>query len=149
MTQKFSKEEYDVITVNDYFKGYTGHGGIKPIHHDRATILLDRVNTLLRRALETGKVDLETNPYTGTLIGGQRNGGWRPQECSIGAPNSAHKTGEAVDVYDPDGDIDNCIMEYQNWLTELGLCIEHPSATRGWCHLSTRLPKSGKRVFFP
>ena len=137
------------VTLADYFKGYAGHKGITAEHERNAALLLDRVNTLLRRAVETRTVDLETNPITGTLVGGQQNGGWRPQECRIGAPRSAHKTGEAVDIYDSDGDIDNCIMANQNWLTELGLCIEHPSATRGWTHVSTRLPKSGNRIFFP
>lgn len=138
-----------IIAFEDYFKAYAGHSSITNEHYRNAAILLDRVNTLLRRAEETGRVDLDINPYTGTLVGGQQNGGWRPPECPIGAPRSAHKTGEAVDLYDPDGDIDNCIMANQNWLTELGLCIEHPSATRGWCHLSTRLPKSGNRIFYP
>lgn len=137
------------VTLEDYFKGYAGHPGITEEHERNAALLLDRVNTLLRRAIETRTVDLEVNRNTMTLIGGERNGGWRPQECPIGAPRSAHKTGEAVDLYDPDGDIDNCVIANENWLTELGLCIEHPSATRGWCHLSTRLPKSGKRIFYP
>jgi hypothetical protein len=138
-----------MIKVEHYFQAYDGHLGITQEHRGNAALLIDRVNTLLNRCLRTNTVDLETNPKTGTLISGEKNGGWRPQDCPIGAPNSSHKTGKGVDLYDPDGDIDNCLMEHQSFLYECGLYMEHPSATRGWCHLTTRAPKSGNRVFYP
>jgi hypothetical protein len=138
-----------MLDVDHLFQAYQDHPGITSSHRSNAELLISRVNTLLARCLRTGQVDLETNPKTGTLISGEKNGGWRPQDCPIGAPNSSHKTGQGVDLYDPDGDIDNCLMEHQNILVECGLYIEHPSATRGWSHLTTRPPKSHNRVFYP
>lgn len=138
-----------MITMKDYFGIYANSQKVTPEHRANAEVLLDRVNTLLRRCLETGKVDLETNPKTKTLISGATEGGWRPDTSATGAGLSSHKEGKGIDVYDPDGDIDNCIMENKHWLIELGLAIEHPASTRGWCHLTTRLPKSGNRIFYP
>lgn len=138
-----------MITLKDYFGIYATSDEVTPKHRANAELLLDRVNTALRRCLETGHVDLETNPKTGTLVSGVTDGGWRPRNCRTGASRSSHKEGKGVDVYDPDGDIDNCIMENRNWLTELGLAIEHPASTRGWCHFTTRIPPSGNRIFYP
>ena len=34
-------------------------------------------------------------------------------------------------------------------LASLGLWMEHPLATKGWCHLQVVSPRSGMRVFYP
>lgn len=81
--------------------------------------------------------------------------GWRPPAVNAAtagaAVNSRHMTGQAIDLYDPDGDLDEWLMtgEGQATLTALGLWMEHPSATKGWCHLQTVPPRSGRRVFYP
>lgn len=136
-----------MISLTDYFAGHANHPEITQAHIDNAEELLFRVNGLLRRALESGQVDLETNPLTGTLISGMDDGGWRPKMSSEGSRLSSHKEGRGIDLYDPDGDIDGWITDEA--LEEFGLYREHPSATRGWCHLTTRRPKSGRRSFFP
>lgn len=134
------------LTPKDYFAGYADHPGILDGHRAQAAGLLVLVNKLLAAGLAYGVV-LKNNPKTGSLVSGERDGGWRPQECPTGAPNSAHKTGQAVDVYDPDGDLDDWLTDHV--LQMHGLYREHPSATRGWCHLTTRPVKSGKRTFYP
>lgn len=135
-----------MITLTDYFAGHANHFEITQAHIDNADELLHRVNGLLRRALESGKVDLDTNPVTGTLISGIDDGGWRPRMSIEGSKNSSHKEGRGIDIYDPDGDIDGWIDdEALEWF---GLWREHPSQTRSWCHLTTRAPKSGRRSFF-
>jgi hypothetical protein len=60
-------------------------------------------------------------------------------------------TGQAIDIYDPDGDLDEWLMTDKGLavLDSIGLWIEHPSCTKGWCHLQTIPPKSNRRVFFP
>lgn len=141
-----------MITVEDYFRGYAVSGRdwhaneITDQHRQSAAALLERVNQLLSYAA-AADVQMPTNPKTGSCVSGEHDGGWRPRDCPIGAPNSAHKTGEAVDVYDPHGDLDD-------WLTDLslqkfGLYREHPASTRGWCHLTTRAPRSRSRTFYP
>ena len=99
--------------------------------------LLDRVNLLLQSFGEERKV----------------NSGWRPPEVNARTPGSAqkskHMTGQAVDLADPDGDLDEWCMENASELERLQLWQEHPASTKNWCHLQSVPPKSGKRVFYP
>jgi hypothetical protein len=58
-------------------------------------------------------------------------------------------TGNAADVYDPDGALDVWLMspEGQYSLGQFGLYLEHPDSTPGWCHVQDVAPLSGNRVF--
>lgn len=111
-----------------------------------AAMLIDLVNTLLERFSGS----LATHP-NGTHV----SSGWRPPSVNAAtpgaAPNSKHMTGQAVDIYDPDGELDNWLITDEGLaaLTEIGLWIEHPSATKGWCHIQSLPPKSRNKVFFP
>jgi hypothetical protein len=60
-------------------------------------------------------------------------------------------TGEAIDLYDPDGDLDEWLMSEKGRgiLEALGLWMEHPASTKSWSHLQTIPPRSGNRVFYP
>ena len=58
-------------------------------------------------------------------------------------------TGHAIDISDPEGDLDEWCLEHQDVLQTIGLWMEHPSATKGWCHVQTIPPKSGRRCFYP
>jgi hypothetical protein len=104
------------------------------------------VNALLLEA-DAHEVELIENPATGTYVSGQTYGGFRPQSCPIGAPNSSHKQGEGVDIYDPNNALDNWISD--GILAKHDLFREAASATSGWVHLTSRAPKSGKRSFYP
>ena len=136
------------ITLKQYLGPHAKSKDVTQVRRANAVRLLATVNALLLK-LVYAAVPIKTNPATGTIISGQTFGGFRPQDCPQGAPNSAHKDGEAVDIYDPDDAIDKWMMANQHVLVHLGLFIEHPDATPGWAHLSIRPPKSGKHVFFP
>ena len=110
--------------------------------------LVTAVNALLAKAKAAG-ISLPINPKTGTQVSGEQYGGFRPQTCSIGAPKSAHKEGLAVDLYDPAGELDGWCLRNLDQLAACGLYLEDPRHTPGWCHLTIRAPKSGKRVFVP
>lgn len=79
--------------------------------------------------------------------------GWRPPEVNAATANAAvrskHMTGEAIDISDPDGDLDEWCLANQDQLSVCTLWQEHPSATKGWCHVQIVPPKSGNRVFYP
>jgi hypothetical protein len=135
-----------VITIDDYFGRWNAHPDATVERRQNAERLLKKVNALLEAAV-TGGVHLLINHDTGTHVSGQTLGGFRPQSCTIGAPNSAHKQGRAVDVYDPIGELDGWIND--TVLEQFGLYREAPPATAGWCHLTDRAPGSGKRTFFP
>ena len=104
-------------------------------------------------ALETeaalAGIEFPINPATKSGVSGQTFGGFRPQDCPQGAPNSSHKEGLAVDRYDPKGEIDKWCMSNQDALIKCGIYLEHPDATPGWSHWTTRAPRSGNRVFHP
>lgn len=137
-----------MITLEDYVGPHAGSASWNEDCQEAARDLLDRVNPLIKLMEQDGIVFLR-NPNTGTLISGQTYGGFRPKNCPIGAPDSSHKQGMAVDLYDPVGEIDVWCMSNRDELENFDLYIEHPSATQGWCHLTTRAPRSGNRVFFP
>lgn len=134
------------ITLADYFAGWAGHAQISTEHRANAEVLLVKVNALLLELATLYACTLDLNPKTGSLISGTRNGGWRPQDCPEGAPNSSHKQGRGVDIYDADGDLDATINDAL--LKKHGLYREHPAQTKSWLHLSDRAPPSGKRTFY-
>ena len=131
-----------MITLEQYF--------LKHAHTDEhkasAENLLQRVNSLLEHAIVDGLL-LTVNPLTDSFISGKLYGGFRPEGCIVGAKKSAHKLGKAVDIYDPDGLLDKYLTDGK--LETYGLYREHPDATQGWCHLSTKPPASGVRTFRP
>jgi hypothetical protein len=135
-----------MIAVHDYFKQYEGHAEITGEMITRAQVMLAKVNELLERAVELGWQP-QKNGYTGNLISGQKNGGWRPQACTIGAPGSSHKQARGVDVCDPDDALDDLLTD--ELLEEFGLYREHPDDTPHWCHLTDKAPGSGRRTFKP
>ena len=131
-----------MITIEQYF-GKFEHTAADTAN---AKILINRVNVLLADAVKHG-VTLKENPKTKTLISGEQYGGFRPKDCPIGAKQSAHKLAMAIDLYDTMGSIDGYLDDIK--LLKYDLYREHPEHTRGWCHLTTKPPKSGKRTFLP
>lgn len=65
--------------------------------------------------------------------------GFRPSDVNAGIPNaakrSAHMTGNAVDMEDLDGSLDEKISLKPALLRKYGLFQEHPSKTGSWAHL--------------
>ena len=122
------------ITINQYFKTLKAE---KPAHEINAADLLERVNELLGNAVSSG-IKVPINSQTKSLVSGVKWGGYRGENCPEGRGNSAHKEGRAVDVFDPDGDLANWAANNISLMIDLGLHMEHPAATRGWAHFTTR-----------
>ncbi len=135
-----------MIFLRDYFGQWFDHPDATDECKANAEELLDRVNALLLEA-DAHEVELMENPVTGTYVSGSRYGGFRPQDCPQGAPNSSHKVGKGIDIYDPNNALDNWISD--GILAKYDLFREAPQATRSWCHLTSREPRSGKRTFLP
>ena len=108
---------------------------------------VDLANQLMNLASHAG-VPLPVN-----LAGNLVNSGWRPPAVNEATPGasrtSLHMTGQAIDLYDPDGAIDAWLMADLQPLEQLGLWLEHPDATPRWCHVQTLPPRSRNRVFKP
>ena len=139
-----------MISRKDYLGTYAGCSDITPAISVNIDRLLNKVNALLAY-MQQDKVIVPINMKTRTQISGDLNGGFRPQDCAIGAPNSNHKQGLAVDLYDPLGKVDEWVTNPNNLkkIQALDLYFEDKSATEGWCHVQIVPPKSGRRWFLP
>ena len=141
-----------MITVTDYFMGRreTHPLDLSPAIERNAALTVEIANHLLALA-EAAGIKVPAKPATGSQVAS----GWRPPDVNAAtkgaATNSKHMTGQAVDLYDPDGRLDAWLMSEagQAALVELGLWLEHPSSTPGWAHVQTIPPGSGHRVFYP
>lgn len=128
-----------MITLADYWMGRdkTSAADMTPEILSNATETVRLANALLKAFGEDRKV----------------NSGWRPPSVNAATPGSAlkskHMTGQAIDLEDHEGDLDEWCFEHPEILESLGLWQEHPGATKGWCHVQILPPKSGKRVFYP
>lgn len=137
-----------MITIGEYVGPWAGSVDWTPDKQRDAKILLERVNNLLTEFQKQGGI-LQVNQKTKSYVSGETYGGFRPQDCPIGAPKSSHKLAMAVDVYDPMNLIDMWIDKHPDMLMEFDLYREHPGYTQHWAHLGTKAPKSGNRTFIP
>lgn len=137
-----------MITLTQYVGPHHNSPDWTPAREQAATKLLEAC-CALEAEMARGGVTFPDNPATRNGVSGQTFGGFRPQNCPQGAANSSHKEGAAVDRYDPHGEIDAWCLAHQDRLAVHGIFIEHPSATVGWSHWTTRAPHSGNRVFYP
>ena len=138
------------MTLTDYYMGrdklYASELTPELIANATETV---RRATILIAIMQSDVVVFQVNPATKTII----TSGWRPQAINLAtkgaAPHSKHMTCQAIDIYDPDGDIDDWCMANEEQLAEVELWLEHPAATKGWSHWQTVAPRSGNRVFYP
>lgn len=126
-----------MLTLKDYLMGRDTKYPLPNQVVVNAAKLLDKVNPLLKLFGEFRKI----------------SSGWRPAELNStvkgAAPKSKHITGDAVDLEDRDGKLKEWCVFNQDILEQLGLYLEHPSATPTWCHLQQLPPKSSNRIFKP
>jgi hypothetical protein len=134
-----------MITLTDYWMGRDQEypNELTDAIRERASHTVSRANLLLTVYKD------DTGDSEPKLV----SSGWRPPQVNANVPNAAvrskHMTGEAIDISDPEGDLDQWCMDNLQELEDIGLYLEHPSATKNWCHLQTVAPRSGKRVFYP
>lgn len=141
------------VTVTEamYYRGrdQTHANELTPELRANALSLLGRVNTLLGKMAACG-VQVESAPHGWA---GPVTSGWRPANVNKTIPGAAVRSNHmrclAIDLFDPEGALDDWCMDNLDVLMNLGLHLEHPSATKGWCHLQAVPPRSGKRVFYP
>lgn len=125
------------ISVEEYLMGRATLDGLPDDLAGNVNHLIVCVNSLLEKFGEYRAVS---------------SGYRRPEDNAKLAnpkPASRHLTCEAVDLVDPDEKLKAWIKDNLSVLEEVGLYMEHTSATPTWVHLQTRAPKSGRRVFLP
>lgn len=144
-----------MITREQYFQAKPHDAEMEIAADD----LLVRVNELIADAEKMYQIKVAICPNTGTMIsgskGGAGDGGFRLPTSTTGSTHSSHKEARAVDVYDEHNRLDEWLDQFDTpsfnniKLEQFGLYREAPSATPGWCHLTTRAPGSGRRTFNP
>jgi len=129
-----------LITVDEYLTQHTAQipPEIPAEVRANAEILLPKVLALL--------ADPECPLPDGGLRSGYRPA-WYNKTVPTAAPNSKHMTGQAIDLNDDDGLLDNWLTD--EILQQYDLWREHPASTKSWCHLQCVPPKSGNRTFYP
>lgn len=137
-----------MITLNQYVGPWREHADWTPECEQEATKLLAR-SCALEAEMSRGGILFPDNPKTKSGVSGTQYGGFRPKDCPEGAPNSSHKKAQGIDRYDPRNEIDAWCLAHPDRLAFHGIYIEHPSATPGWSHWTTRAPPSGNRIFHP
>ena len=125
-----------MLTEPQYLMKRDGEYPITLQMRDNMDALLEAVN------------ELEKEP--GCPIEFVVSSGYRPKpynDAAHGAPNSTHLVCAAVDIHDPNEELDHWITDAI--LEKFDLFREHPSKTVGWVHLTVKPPKSRKRTFLP
>lgn len=137
-----------MITFKQYVGEWASSPDWTPARQAHAVKLLQIVDDL-QKEMENAGVIFYMNPKTCSQVSGETYGGFRPQNCPVGAAHSTHKEGLAVDIYDPYDQIDTWCMVHQNRLAVHGIYIEHPDYTQHWSHWTIKAPGSGHTVFIP
>lgn len=127
---------WDVLTSSLRYEDRSDHEECTTTVRINAAITAERVSGLLQRLGLDG--DVSSGFRTSAANGSAK-----------GAKRSAHMSGEAVDLVDPQGVIKDAVMAHPHVLAEFDLYMENPQHTPTWCHLQTRSTKSGNRVFLP
>lgn len=139
-----------MITLEAYWKGPDARrrdlvyaNQITDEIRENAEVTVDKVNELLERAgIQRTRVP----------------SGWRPktinEQTANAAVHSTHLDGQGIDVEDDDRELVEWCLAHLPVLAELGLWMEHPGWTPGWCHLQTRPPgwppnPNGPRCYIP
>lgn len=137
-----------MITLAQYFGPYDKHPDATREVRESAEGLLEKVSEILQAA-EADGVTLLVNHRTGSFVAGEGNGGFRPTSSTVGAPSSKHKSGHAVDVYDPNRELASWVWKNQAIVLGYGLHIERPEWTPSWVHFQDVAPASGVFAFIP
>lgn len=136
-----------MISLDDFWMGRKARfpEQCTPSIQANASITVDRANRLLN-AFYAARPAAATRHV---------NSGWRPPSVNAAtpgaAPHSKHMTGEAIDISDDDGQLDDWINAPAGLsaITAIGLWAEASSATPRWAHLQIVPPRSGRRIFAP
>lgn len=134
-----------MITLSDYYMGrdWQYRGQLTEAIRANSAETVSKANLLISSYSSLTKDDTQRRVTSG----------WRPPEVNANTAGAAlfskHMVGQAIDISDPEGDLDEWCLDNPEVLQTIGLWQEHPSATKGWCHVQTVPPKSGKRVFYP
>ena len=152
-----------MITETDYYQSHDDKP-TRDLRTEYSTSMTPEIEANARRTITATNALLAD---LGVSVPGL-NSGWRPPAYNAKVPNakkfSLHMSACAIDVTDHEGLIDEMLLhDWQqcfaagtpllSYLGKYNLWLEHPSQTKGWCHLQIKAQASykitGNRVFYP
>lgn len=143
-----------ILTLDHYWRGRDKTHGhlLTPELRANAQRTVDVANELFSLAGDGGVMLTPAQPY------GMARSGWRPPDINAAtqgaAKGSLHMQCLALDAEDPYGLLAAwCFANRDTVLRDLGLWMEHPTATPTWCHIQTQpmasFKRTGLRYFYP
>lgn len=135
-----------MISLKEILMGRVEFNDLPKEYQDNLMILLERINKV-RAAY--GKPMKVTSGYRSLEdhLRIYRNKGITDQ--SRIPMKSKHLSGLAIDIFDPNKDLQKWCLANESLLEQYQLWMEDFSATPNWCHFQCDPPKSGKRWFLP
>lgn len=140
------------ITVEEYLMNRAKFEELSADHKNSTVDLLDRVNKLLEALGREARVSSgirtkkDHERIYRQINAKRKEQGLDPIKVPMG---SKHLSCQAVDLADPNNELDVLLDQKEALLEEYGLYREHPDYTKGWVHLQTVAPGSGLRTFKP
>lgn len=120
-------------------------------HEANLLILLNKINVIRTKygkpmTVTSGYRTMEDHLRIYREIAKNKGNQFNPSNVPM---KSKHLSGQAVDIYDPKGELKKWIMNNLDLCEELGFYFEDFNHTPNWIHFQTVPPKSGKRFFIP
>jgi len=129
----------EYITLDMYLNKHKNNPELDQTVINNAKELLKRVNSLFT------EIGMDSWDIIVTS-------GWRPRAYNLsvgGARKSRHIKGQAIDLYDPTGQLYEILSRHLPKLTRRRLSLEDGRYTKGWVHIQWPPPGSGRTVFIP
>lgn len=135
-----------MISMDELLQGKVKLDDLPEGHQENLAILLDRINQV---RVAYGKPMTVTSGYR-SLSDHLRIYAEKGITDQSKIPmKSKHLSGQAVDIYDPDGALKNWAMLHMDLMEKVEFWFEDFTVTTTWVHFQVVPPGSGKRVFMP
>ncbi len=128
-----------MINLKEYLGGRDALYPLTQEQYDNAEDLLERIAELEDHWSDESGEEFEMTS------------GYRPAAINATVPGAhhgdAHEDCQAIDLHDPNLELTDFLLRNTTLLEQIGLYLESPQSAKNHCHLQSRPPKSGHRVF--
>jgi hypothetical protein len=144
---KISKQLFIMISMNELLSNQIADVNmLEPSIQENLNILFEKIN-VVRTAWGKPMIvtsGLRTMEHHLKIYAGK--GITDPKKIPM---KSKHLFGQAVDISDPNRELQDWCKQNISLLESTGLWMEDFSVTKNWCHFQIVPPRSGNRFFMP
>lgn len=134
-----------MITLKELLQN-TPQDSLDPETAQNLQVLFDRINVIRKAYNKPMRVSSGLRSLAHHIEVYRKKGITDPSKIPM---KSKHLFGQAVDISDPNKDLQKWVLANVKLLEDTQLWCEDFSATPNWVHFQTVPPKSGKRFFLP